>query len=118
MESKFALVLISCVFAGTCGAQGAPGKQQQINLDWMGGAEYFHFAEGAQLKVTDLNCPSPTVTVSVTCRTATHARCGSWYLGLNGTATAGANGDTGIASLNYNGTKNSNCKATIVVQSP
>lgn len=118
MESKYVLALICCVFAGSCSGQAAPGKQQQIYLDWMGGAQYFHFPEGAQLKITDLNCPSAAVTVSVTCRTATHARCGSWYLGLNGTAKAGPKGDRGIANLNYSGPRGSICTATIVVQSP
>lgn len=118
MESKIAVAMICCALAGVCSAQAAPGKQQQINLDWMGGAEYFHFPEGAQLKVTQLNCPTSGVTVSVTCRTASHGRCGSWYLGLNGTATAGSKGETGIASINYNGPAASNCQATVVVQSP
>ncbi len=117
MVSKFALLLLCCAIAGNPSAQTAPGKQEQINLDWKEGAEYFHFPEGAQLKVTQLICP-PSATVSVTCRTATHSRCGSWYLGLNGTATAGPKGDTGIASLNYNGPANSNCSATVVVQKP
>ena len=117
MDSKVALGLLCCAIAGSYSAQAAPGNQVQINLDWKQGAEYFHFPEGARLKVTQLICP-PSVTVSVTCRTATHSRCGSWYLGLNETATAGPKGDTGIASLNYNGPANSNCSATVVVQTP
>jgi hypothetical protein len=80
-------------------------------------AEYFKFPEGTQVKVTQLVCPSPG-TVSVTCRTSGHKRCGSWYLGLNGTATAGAQGSMGIASMNYNGPRDENCTATVVVQRP
>lgn len=117
MKSNFVLILISCVFAGSCYAQAAPAKQQQINLDWRDGAEYFKFPEGAQAKVTSLICP-PNSTVNITCRTASHGRCGSWYLGINETATAGARGDTGIANLNFNGPRGTNCSATVVVQSP
>lgn len=115
MESKFALALICCVLAGACSAQGAPGKQEQMNLDFREGADYFHFPEGAQLKVTQLSCPSG-VAVVVTCRTGTHARCGSWRLGLNGTATAGSKAVTGIANIDYSGSEN--CTARVVVQSP
>jgi hypothetical protein len=114
MQSKFAMVLLCCVLAGSYSAQAAPGKQE-LNLDAKEGAEYFHFAEGAQLKVTGLYCPA-AVTVSVTCRTAAHARCGKWYLGLNGTAASGPKGDIGIASLDYSGPDS--CKATVVVTSP
>ena len=117
MGAKFALALLGCVIAGSCGAQAAPGKQQQINLDWKGGASYFPFPEGAQVTVTGLYCP-PSVTVSVTCRTTARSKCGSWYLGLNQTAKAGPNAETGIASINYNGPANSNCTATLTVQSP
>jgi hypothetical protein len=117
MGSKFALALLGCAIAGSSCAQPADGKQQQIDLDWKGGARYFHFPEGSQVKVTGLYCP-PSVTVSVTCRTAARAQCGSWYLGLNETAKAGSNADTGVASLNYNGPANSNCTATVTVQSP
>lgn len=117
MKSKFGLVLICCALAGSYGVQAAAaGKQQQVNLDWNEGAEYFDFPAGAQVKVTALNCPVQT-TVSVTCRTATHGRCGKWSLGLNGTATAGQNSHTGIASLAYNGPETT-CTATVVVQSP
>jgi hypothetical protein len=115
MESKIALALLCCAVAGSYSAQAAPGKPEQVNLDAKEGAEYFHFPEGAQLKVTNLVCP-PNVTVSVTCRTAAHGRCGKWYLGLNQTAKSGASGDTGIASLDYSGPEN--CNATVVVQSP
>lgn len=116
MKSKFGLVLICCALAGGYSVQAAAGKQQQVNLDWNEGAEYFAFPEGAQLKVTALNCPALT-TVSVTCRTAAHGRCGKWTLGLNGTATAVANSHTGIASIGYNGPETT-CTATLVVQSP
>ena len=116
MESKLALASLCCVLAGCYSAQTGAGKHEQINLDWNGGAEYFHFPESAQLKVAELNCPA-TATVSVTCRTTTHARCGSWNLGVNGTATAGAKADTGIASINYNGPPEI-CTATLVIESP
>lgn len=115
MQSSFALGLLCCAIAGSCSAQAAPSKQEQINLNANDGAEYFRFPEGSQLKVTQLNCPQ-AVTVSVTCRTASHGRCGKWYVGLNGTATAGSRSETGIASLDYSGMEN--CTATIVVQSP
>jgi hypothetical protein len=115
MQSKFALVLLGCALAASYNAQAAPGRQQQINLDATEGAEYFQFPEGAQIKVTQLICPS-AVTVSVTCRTASHGKCGKWYLGLNKTATAGPNSNVGIASLDYSG--NEVCRGTIVVQSP
>ena len=115
MQSKFALVLLCCAFAGSYSAQAAPGKQQQMNLYSNQGADYFPFPEGAQVQVTQLVCPAG-VTVSVTCRTAARGKCGNWYLGLNGTATAGSNGKTGIASLVYSG--NENCSATIVVKGP
>jgi hypothetical protein len=123
MGSKFVLALLGCVIAGSCSAQAAPaapaapGKQQQINLNWQGGANYFPFPQGAQVTVSGLYCP-PGVTVSVTCRTTARSKCGSWYLGLNQTAKAGADAETGIASLNYNGPANSNCSATLTVQSP
>jgi len=117
MGSKLASLLLCGAVAGSYGAQAATGTPEQFSLDWKQGAKYFHFPEGAQLKVTELVCP-PSATVSVTCRTASRASCGSWYLGLNGTATAGPQGDRGIASLNYNGPRNSNCVATVVVQSP
>ena len=117
MKSKFVTAMICCALAGSYSARAASGEQEQINLDWKGGAKYFRFPEGAQLKVTELVCP-PRVTVSVVCRTATRARCGSWYLALNETATAGSKGDTGVASINYNGPAGSNCRATVVVQSP
>ena len=117
MGSKLASAWLCAAVVGSWGAQAAPGNLQQINLDWKGGAKYFHFPEGAQLKVTELACP-PSATVSVTCRTASRGRCGAWYLGLNGTATAGSQADTGIASINYNGPRNANCAATVVVQSP
>lgn len=117
MGPKFALAVLGCAVAGSCGAQAAQGKQEQINLDWKMGARYFHFPEGAQVKVTGLYCPPPA-TVSVTCRTDSRGQCGSWYLGLNESAKAGAKADTGMASLNYNGPSNSNCTATLTVQSP
>lgn len=116
MKSKFGLVLICCALAGSYSVQAAAGKQQQVNLDWNEGAEYFDFPEGAQLKVTALNCP-PLTKISVTCRTVTHGRCGKWNLGLNGTATAGASSHMGIASIGYSGPETT-CNATIVVQSP
>jgi hypothetical protein len=115
MQSKFALVLLCCAFAGSHSAQAAPVKQQQLNLYSNQGADYFPFPEGAQVQVTQLVCP-PGVTVSVTCRTASRGKCGNWYLGPNGTATAGSQGKTGIASLAYSG--NENCSATIVVKRP
>lgn len=118
MEWKIVLMMVCCVIAGACNAQAAPSKPQQVYLDWMQGAQYFHLHEGTQLKFTDLNCPSATVAISVTCRTAARGRCGSWYLHLNDTATAGPKADTGIASLNYNGPRGSNCTATLVVQNP
>jgi hypothetical protein len=117
MNSNWVLMLIGCALAGTCCAQAAPGKQKQIYLDWQQGAKYFPFPEGAQAKVTDVNCPK-AATVSITCRTTTRERCGSWYLNLNETATAGPGGGTGIAAVNYSGPRGSNCTATVVVQSP
>jgi hypothetical protein len=115
MQSKFALVLLCCAFAASFSAQAAPAKPKQMNLYSNQGADYFSFPEGAQVQVTQLVCPAG-VTVSVTCRTASRGKCGNWYLGLNGTATAGSNGKTGIASLVYSG--NENCSATIVVKGP
>ena len=113
MESRIALVLLCCAIAGSYSAQAA--QPVQVNLDAREGAEYFHFPEGAQVKVTNLVCP-PSVTVSVTCRTASHGRCGKWYLALNATAKAGAQADTGIASIDYSGPQN--CIATVTVTSP
>ena len=116
MGWKFAGILLGCVLAASRGAQAAD-KQQELNLDWKGGAVYFKFPEGAQVKVTDVNCPV-AATVSIACRTATRARCGSWYLGRDQTATAGAKAQTGIAALNYSGPRGSNCTATAVVHRP
>ena len=117
MRAKLSLVLLGWAIAASAGAQTAAQKPHSIYLDWREGAKYFPFPEGSQLKVTELACPS-SGTVSVICRTASRASCGSWYLGLNGTATAGAGGTKGVASLNYNGPRNANCAATVVVQKP
>ena len=117
MKAKFGLVLICCVLAGSYSVQAAAaGKQQQVNLDWNEGAEYFDFPQGAQVKVTAINC-QPQTKISVTCRTAAHARCGKWYLGPNGTATAGPNSHMGIASIEYQGPETT-CTATLSVQTP
>jgi len=116
MRKIIVSTLLSCAMAGGYSALAA-AAQQTLNLDWQEGAEYFNFPEGTEVKVTELVCP-PKATVSVTCRTAAHKRCGSWYLGLNQTAKAGPGGDKGIASMNYNGPVNENCRATIVIQTP
>ena len=117
MESKLAWVLIGCVVAGSYSAQAATGAHQTVNLDWQRGARYFPFPEGAKLSVTQLNCV-PQGLVVVACRTATRAKCGNWRLSLNGTATAGSNGKTGVASMQFSGPRDSVCRATLVVESP
>lgn len=118
MKSRFALALLGCAIAASFGALAAPPQQEQLNLDTKGATgavDYFQFAKGTQVKVTQLNCP-PAVTVSVVCKTASHARCGSWYLGLNQSTSAGPDAEMGIATLNYSG--NEICRATLAVQRP
>jgi len=115
MKTNIALVVLGCAMAASYAAQAAPANARQVNLDAREGAEYFHFPAGTTLKVTELVCPA-NVTVSVTCRTADHGRCGRWYLPLNGTVTAAPKSDMGIASLDYSGPEN--CRATVTVTSP
>ncbi|HEY7904504.1 MAG TPA: hypothetical protein VIH36_13685 [Casimicrobiaceae bacterium] len=117
MKAKVAFASLGCLLVGCYSAPIVTGKQQQINLDTSNNRVlYFRFPQGAQLKVTELNCPV-TASVNIVCRTSTNAQCGTWNLQQDGTAAAGSRAETGIANLVYDGPAEA-CRATIVVQSP